>query len=185
MGFTPLEGLIMGTRSGDLDVGVVLHLARQGFSWHALDDLLNRESGLLGLSGASDDVRRLLELEETEHPGARLALAAFCRRIHKYLGAYAAVLGGLDALLFGGGIGENAPVVRSRICKGLEWLGLALDEEANERCIGTEQRISTPSSTIEVHVIPVREEEAIARATIACLQSDRDDPGFQSQASLE
>lgn len=170
MGFTPLEGLIMGTRPGDLDSGVLLHLARQGLSWEALDDVLNTESGLLGLSGASDDVRKLLELEAEDHAGARLALSAFCRRIHKYLGAYAAVLGGIEALLFGGGIGENAPVIRSRICEGLCWLGLELDEEMNERCRGIEDRISRPSSKIAVHVIPVREEQAIARAAVACVR---------------
>lgn len=174
MGFTPLEGLIMGTRAGDLDAGVVLHLARQGVSWQSLEDALNRKSGLLGLSGASDDVRELLQLEQTQHPGACLAMAAFCHRIHKYVGAYAAVLGGIDAVLFGGGIGENAPMVRSRVCKGLEWLGLDVDEQANAACTaaqtkGSETRISSASSTIEVYVIPVREEEAIARATLACI----------------
>ena len=171
MGFTPLEGLIMGTRAGDLDAGVVLHLARHGHSWQALDAALNRESGLLGLSGASDDVRELLAQEAAGEPGATLALAAFCHRLHKYLGAYAAVLGGVDALVFGGGIGENAPVIRSRVCAGLRWLGLELDEELNARCIGTEQRISRLSSSIDVYAAPVREEEAIARAALACLEA--------------
>ncbi len=174
MGFTPLEGLIMGTRAGDLDAGVVLHLARRGLSWQSIEDALNRKSGLLGLSEASDDVRELLRLEQAQHPGACLAMAAFCHRIHKYLGAYAAVLGGVDAVLFGGGIGENAPSVRTRACNGLAWLGLDLDEQANAACIaaqtkGTETRISSLSSTIEAYVIPVREEEAIARATLACI----------------
>ena len=180
MGFTPLEGLIMGTRAGDLDAGVVLHLARQGLSWQSLEDVLNRKSGLLGLSNASDDVRELLRLEQAQHPGARLAMAAFCHRIRKYLGAYAAVLGGLDAVLFGGGIGENAPLVRSRVCEGLEWLGLDLDEEANAGCIGTETRISSASSRIEVFVIPVREEEAIARATLACIGDNETSDGLFS-----
>jgi acetate kinase len=172
MGFTPVEGLIMGTRPGDLDAGAVLYMARQGYSWQALEDALNRESGLLGLSGESDDVRDLLKLEAAERRGATLALAAFCHRVHKYLGAYAAVLGGVDALVFGGGIGENAPVIRSRVCAGLAWLGLEVDEDANARCIGTEQRISKTSSSIEVYVVPVREEEAIARSVVTCLEAE-------------
>lgn len=169
MGFTPLEGLIMGTRAGDVDVGIILHRARQGLSWSALEHDLNRRSGLLGLSGLSDDVRELLAAEAAGHTGAKRALAAFCHRIHKYLGAYAAVLGGVDAIVFGGGIGENAPVIRARICAGLAWLGLALDADANERCLGTEATISSAASVIDAHVVPVREEEAIAHATQRCL----------------
>ena len=165
MGFTPLEGLVMGTRSGDIDAGVLLYLARKGQKWNELEDMLNRQSGLLGLSGESDDVRRLLELEAEEHAGARLALAAFCHRIHKYLGAYAAVLGGIDAIVIGGGIGENSPVIRARLCAGLRWLGLELDAEANAGRIGEEGRISTGASSIEVHVITVDEEPIIANAT--------------------
>ncbi|HWM28941.1 MAG TPA: acetate/propionate family kinase [Woeseiaceae bacterium] len=164
MGFTPLEGLIMGTRPGDLDAGVILHLARQGHDWSELEDALNRESGLLGLSGVSHDVRELLEIE-SKHDGARLALEAFCHRVHKYLGAYAAVLGGIDALLIGGGIGENSPDIRARICVALHWLGLELDPEANARCVGYAGCISTDSSAIEVRVIPVDEEPVIAAAT--------------------
>ena len=172
MGFTPLEGLMMGTRAGDVDPGVLLHRMRQGEAWSALEHDLNRASGLLGISDASSDVRELAALEAEGHAGATLALAAFCHRIHKYLGAYAAVLGGVDAIVFGGGIGENASGIRARICAGLEWLGLEIDAEANESCAGSEARISTASSTIEVHVIPVREEEAIAHATLQCLTSD-------------
>jgi acetate kinase len=159
----------MGTRAGDVDVGIVLHRARQGQSWSALEHDLNRRSGLLGLSGLSDDVRELLAAEVAGYTGAMRALAAFCHRIHKYLGAYAAVLGGVDAVVFGGGIGENAPVIRARICAGLAWLGLVLDGDANDRCKGTEARVSSAASKIDVHVIPVREEEAIARATQRCL----------------
>jgi len=171
MGFTPLEGLIMGTRPGDLDAGILLHRMRQGDSWPALDHDLNRRSGLLGLSGVTADVRELVALEADGHPGATLALAAFCHRIHKYLGAYAAVLGGVDVVVFGGGIGENAPGLRARICAGLGWLGLELDDAVNARCAGDEACISKGSSRIEAHVIPVREEEAIARAALRCLTS--------------
>jgi acetate kinase len=171
MGFTPLEGLIMATRPGDLDAGAILHMQRQGDTPEALAEALNHESGLRGLSGTSGDARELLALEETGDPRAAFALEAFCYRVQKYLGAYAAVLGGIDAVVFGGGIGENAPVLRGRICQGLAWLGLELDAAANAACAGTEQRISTPSSAIGVYVIPVREEEAIARAALACLDA--------------
>lgn len=184
MGFTPLEGLVMATRPGDVDPGAIVHLQHQGYAWQTLTDELSHESGLRGLSGVSGDVRELLALEESGHAGATLALKAFCHRIHKYLGAYAAVLGGVDALLFGGGIGENAPVLRSRICQGLAWLGLELDEAANAACAGTEQRISTPASTIGVYVIPVREEEAIARAALACLETEQQRPGGSSSNAL-
>jgi len=171
MGFTPLEGLIMATRPGDVDAGAILQMLRRGRSWQALVDELNRESGLRGLSGVSGDLRELLALESDGHEGAMLALRAFCHRVHKYLGAYAAVLGGIDAVVFGGGIGENAPAVRSRVCSGLAWLGLEVDRAANAACVGTEAQISTPSSAIEAYVIPVREEEAIAKAALASLQA--------------
>lgn len=170
MGFTPLEGLVMGTRSGDVDAGILLYLARQGHEWDELQDMLNLQSGLLGLSGESDDVRRLLELEAEEHAGARLALAAFGHRIHKYLGAYAAVLGGIDTIVIGGGIGENSPVIRARLCAGLRWLGLELDAEANAGRVGEGGRISTDASTVGVHVITVDEEPIIANATLRVLR---------------
>lgn len=171
MGFTPLEGLIMATRSGDVDPGAILHMQARGHSWRTLVDELNRESGLRGLSGISGDVRELLALERAGHDGAKLALAAFCYRIHKYLGAYASVLGGIDALVFGGGIGENAPTVRSRICGGLAWLGLELDEALNAEYGGADTRISKPSSAIEAYVISVHEEAAIAKAALAYLDA--------------
>jgi acetate kinase len=169
MGFTPLEGLIMGTRPGDLDPGIVPYLERMGLSVREIEDGLNRHAGLLGLSGASDDVRDLLELESRHHEGATLALAAFYHRIHKYLGAYAAVLGGLGALAIGGGIGEHSPAVRARICAGLRWLGLDLDAQANAECVGKAGRISSTASAIEVHVIPVDEEPIIAAAALPVL----------------
>ncbi len=174
MGLTPNEGLIMGTRSGDLDAGAVTHMARAGLSWQALDRQLNRESGLLGLSGASDDMRELVELERAGHAGARLAIEAFCHRARKYVGAYAAVLGGVDALVFGGGIGENAPSIRARICAGLEWLGLELDAGLNADNGARQPRISAAGSTIDVYVVAVREEDAIGRAGVACLEAARE-----------
>jgi acetate kinase len=169
MGFTPLEGLVMGTRPGDLDAGAVLHLARHGVDVQALDEGLNRASGLLALSGATDDMRELLALEAQGHAGAGLAIAAFCHRLCKYIGAYAAVLGGVDAIAFGGGIGEHAPGIRARICRRLEWLGVEFDEAANARAIGTEATLSTARSRVAVLCIPVREEEIIARAALAVL----------------
>jgi acetate kinase len=162
MGFSPLEGLIMATRPGDLDAGVLLELARRGESWGTISHVLNRESGLKGLSGASGDVRELLELEAHGHEGATLALAAFQHRILKYLGAYTAVLGGVDAIAIGGGIGENSPAVRARICRDLEWLGVRLDPAANDDAVGVASRITATSSTVAIDVIPVDEELLIA-----------------------
>lgn len=184
MGFTPLEGLIMATRPGDIDPGAIVHLQRLGETPEALADALNRESGLRALSGTSGDVRELLALEAAGGARAAFALEAFCYRARKYLGAYAAVLGGIDAVVFGGGIGENAPPLRDRICQGLTWLGLELDEAANAACIGLEQRISSPSSKIGVYVIPVREEESIARAALACLEARSANPGRSSSQAL-
>jgi acetate kinase len=185
MGFTPLEGLVMATRPGDLDVGAILHMRTRGHSWRALADDLNHESGLRGLSGVSGDVRELLALESTGHEGATLALRAFCHRIHKYLGAYASVLGGIDAMVFGGGIGENSPVVRSRICAGLGWLGLELDEALNAEYEGAEQRISKPSSSIDVYAVSVHEEEAIARAALDFLGKQGGPSDQQSSGALQ
>src|SRR5690606_28671630 len=160
---------VMGTRSGDLDAGVILHLARQGYGWKTLEDGLNRRSGLLGLSGISDDVRELLAREAEGHAGARLALDAFCLRIRKYVGAYAAVLGGLDAIAFGGGIGENSAEIRARVLRPLAWLGVDLDVAANASCAGRETCISTQRSAVQVYVVPVDEEPIIARAMIDVL----------------
>jgi acetate kinase len=162
MGFSPLDGLIMATRPGDLDPGVLLELGRRGESLSTINHVLHRESGLKGLSGASSDVRELLELEAHGHAGATLAMAAFRHRIVKYLGAYAAVMGGLDAIAIGGGIGENAPAVRARICSDLEWLGLRLDASANDDAVGVASRVTAAGSTITVDVIPVDEELLIA-----------------------
>jgi acetate kinase len=172
MGFSPLEGLIMATRPGDLDAGVLLELARRGESWQTLTHSLHREAGLAGLSEVSGDVRELLELEARGHAGAQLALDAFCRRIVKYLGAYAAVLGGLDAIAFGGGVGENSPTVRARIAAALEWLGLTLDTAANEVALQTAARISAHTSSVAVEVIPVDEELVIAEHVRDCLLDD-------------
>jgi acetate kinase len=164
MGYTPLEGLVMGTRPGDLDVGIVLERLRLGDTVADIDAALSRRSGLLGLSGASADMRELLALEARGDPRAKLALDAFCHRIVKYVGAYAAALGGIDALLFGGGIGENSAPIRKRICTQLSWLGLEFDAAANADCVGREGAIGAPLSRVAAYALAVREERAIARA---------------------
>ncbi len=160
MGFSPLEGLMMGTRCGDLDPGILLHLQQIG-GWSAaqLEELLNRQGGLQGVSGISHDMRELLN---SPAPGARLAVEMFCYRIRKYIGAYAAVLGGVDAILFGGGIGENAATIRERILAPLGWLGVQLDPQANVQTSGCAGRITAAESPVEAWVLPVDEAAMIA-----------------------
>lgn len=161
MGYTPLEGLVMSSRCGDVDPGALVHLLAHGVRTEALARGLNRESGLLALSGATSDMRELLRFEAEGHEGARLAVEVFCYRARKYVGAYAAALGGLDAMVFGGGIGEHAAEIRARICAGMEWCGIAIDEDANRAAMGREARISPPDG-IGVYVVPVNEELLIA-----------------------
>jgi len=174
MGFTPLEGLIMATRPGDVDAGVVLYLLEHGMvSAAQLNEGLNYRAGLLGLSGASADMRELLALEAQGHAGARLAIEAFCHRARKYLGAYLAVLGGADAIVFGGGIGEHAAAIRARICAGMDWCGLQLDEQSNRSAVGAEARISTVDASLAAYVIPVDEEVLIAQDVQRCLSEIR------------
>lgn len=171
MGFTPLEGLIMATRPGDVDAGVVLHLLGQaGVTAAALNDGLNHRAGLLGLSGVTADMRKLLELEAQGHAGAHLAVEAFCHRARKYIGAYLAVLGGADAIVFGGGIGEHAAALRARICAGMAWCGLQLDAQSNRSAVGVQACISAAAAAIAAYVIPVNEEELIAQDTRCCLR---------------
>ncbi len=174
MGFTPLEGLVMATRSGDLDPAVVLYLQREiGLSWETVDRLLNYESGWKGLSGLSSDMRTLLSAREEGHPGARLAVDIFTYRVRKYIGGYAAVLGGLDALVFTGGIGENSPTLRKEICSGLDFLGISLDETANSTAIAREAALHTPSSPVAIWVIPTDEERLIAEETASLVGSSQ------------
>jgi acetate kinase len=170
MGFTPLEGLVMGTRAGDLDAALVGYLARkEAVSAAEVERWLNERSGLLGLSGHSADMRDLLA-RRSHDPRARLAIEVFCYRARKYLGAYLAALGGADAVVFTAGIGEHAPEVRAEICAGMAWCGLALDPVSNARTIGTEGCISTPTSAIQAFVIPTDEETIIARDTVEALR---------------
>lgn len=166
MGLTPLEGLVMGTRSGDIDAGIIFHLGRVlNMSMDEIERLLNKQSGLLGISGKSNDVRELLDLVESGDKHADLALEVFCYRLKKYIGAYHAVLGRVDALIFTAGIGENSPEVRSRTCAGLEALGIGLDAAKNESAVGRETDITAPGMNTRVLVVPTNEEKLIAMDT--------------------
>jgi acetate kinase len=170
MGFTPLEGLMMGTRTGDLDPTVPGFLAqREGVGIDEVEAWLNTRSGLLGVSGRSRDMRDLLQAERQGDARAGLALEMFCYRVRKYIGAYLAVLGGADAVVFGGGIGENAVEIRSRICAGMEWCGLRLDEDRNSEAVGSEMRISADDAKVHAYVIQVDESVMIAREAAHCL----------------
>lgn len=173
MGFTPLEGLVMGTRSGDLDPAIIDFIgAKEGLSAHEVDTLLNKQSGLLGISGLTNDMRELIaEARENDDRRARLAIDIFCYRARKYIGAYLAAMGGADAVIFTGGIGENSVEVRERICEGLGWLGLELDQARNQaHHSGREGLISTDGSRLAAYVIPTDEELLIARDTVRCVR---------------
>ena len=168
MGLTPLEGLIMGTRSGDIDPGLGFFLARQaGIPFEGIESLLNSRSGLLGVSGLSNDVRPLKEAAERGHARAVLALDMFAYRVKKYIGAYMAVLDGCEAIVFTGGIGEKAAFLREKICSDLESLGIRLDVTRNASVASEEAIISLPSSKVTVMVVPTNEELEIARETAA------------------
>ncbi|MFA4916225.1 MAG: acetate kinase [Syntrophales bacterium] len=167
MGFTPLEGLIMGTRCGNIDAGVIFFLHRQlGLSIDSIDNLLNKESGLLGISGISNDLREITEKAELADERCQLALEMFAYSIKKYIGAYSAALGGLDALVFTAGIGENSSIMRTMICEGMEFWGIELDEKRNSEVVGIQGTISKPGSKISVLVVPTNEEHMIALDTV-------------------
>jgi acetate kinase len=170
MGLTPLEGLMMGTRSGDVDPALPGFLARhKGVDPAEVEQWLNTRSGLLGVSGHSSDMRELLAAAARGDEQSTLAIDMFCYRVRKYIGAYVAVLNGADAVIFGGGIGENTPEVRQRICAGMDWCGLTLDAERNAATAGAEARISTDDAGVQAYVIPVNEAVIIARDTAECL----------------
>ncbi|GMQ99707.1 MAG: acetate kinase [Zetaproteobacteria bacterium] len=161
MGFSPLEGLVMATRPGDVDAGVLVHLQREaGLDGAALERMLNRESGLLGMSGKSGDMRRLLASDDAD---ARLAIDLYCYRARKYIGAYVAALGGVDGILFGGGVGEHCPSIRAGILNGLECLGIALDGRANAAARGGESLVSAPGAGVQTWVMAVDEALVLAR----------------------
>jgi acetate kinase len=165
MGLTPAEGLVMGTRCGDIDPAIMSHVQGYlGYTAKQADDMINKKSGLLGVSGVSNDMRDVEKKAAEGHELSQLALDMFCYRARKYIGAYAAAMGGLDAIVFTAGIGEHSPPVRSKICQGLEFLGIQIDPEKNGNCHG-ECNISANPDGIRVLVIPTNEELAIARET--------------------
>lgn len=168
MGMTPLEGLVMGTRSGDLDPSIVNLIAnKEGMSPSEVETLLNTQSGLLGISGLTNDMRGLLsELKEHDDRRVRLAVEVFCYRARKYIGAFLAGMGGADAVVFTGGIGENSPEIRTRICAGMEWAGLKIDAAKNDQTVAQEGLISSDDSKLLAYAIPTDEELLIARDTV-------------------
>ena len=193
MGFTPLEGLVMGKRCGDIDPAIVSYLVAKGKSLKEIEQILNKESGLLGLSGLSHDTRELRQNLDSHKPDGqgvspdrrfattsdaeasraslrvKLAFEVFSYRISKYIGAYLTALNGAEAVIFSGGIGENTILVRELVCKHLSWCGLTLDAERNQKTVDREGCISTDNSTLKAYVIPTKEAIAIARSTINCL----------------
>lgn len=165
MGLTPLEGLVMGTRCGDIDPAIIFYLAGKGYDIRAINDMFNKESGLLGISGKGKDMRTLSQLAQKGDERAALAIDIFAYRVKKYIGSYTAVLGKVDALIFTGGIGENSALVRSRICSDIPQIGFELDSDRNEAAVGKEALISTDASRSKIYVIPTNEEAAIAADT--------------------
>ncbi|NUN14876.1 MAG: acetate kinase, partial [Myxococcales bacterium] len=173
MGFTPLEGLVMGTRCGDLDPAIPLFLQKHLLmNADQVDVLLNRRSGLLGLSGLSNDMRELLSARAEGHEGAKRALDVFVYRLRKYIGAYSASLGGLDVLVFTGGIGEHASEIRDEVTREMQWMGLVVDGEKNRRAGDVVAQISADTSRVHVMVVPTDEELAIARDTYSLVRGD-------------
>jgi acetate kinase len=164
MGLTPLEGLVMGTRCGDIDPAILFYLAQNGYEFDKLNDLCNKKSGVLGVSGLSNDMRTLIDKSADGHDRAALAIDVFCYRVKKYIGAYHAVLGRLDAIVFTGGIGENAVLVREKICAGLEPLGIEIDRTKNEQASSEERRVDA-GGNVAVLVVPTDEEGVIAADT--------------------
>jgi len=171
MGFTPVEGLVMGTRSGDIDPAIILHvMGQEELTLAQANALLNKHSGLWGLSGISSDAREIIEEANAGNDRALLALEVMTYRIKKYIGAYTAAMGGVDGIVFTAGIGENAPIVRRMACENLEYLGIRLDEKKNEEAIRKEMEISADDSRVKVFCIPTNEELVIARDTLAIVK---------------
>ncbi len=165
MGFTPLEGLVMGTRSGDFDPAILFYLADKGYSVKELNALCNKKSGLLGITGESNDMRNLGELAAKGDKRAQLAIDIFCYRIKKYIGAYTAVLGRVDAVVFTGGIGENGVDVRANVCNEMQGVGIELDAGKNKAASSDDRLLSCDDSKVKVFVIATNEEVAIANDT--------------------
>jgi acetate kinase len=173
MGLTPLEGLVMATRSGDLDPAIVTWLTINAkIAPSEIDRILNHDSGMKGISGLSDDLRELEEAADAGNQRAALAIEVFCHHARKYLGAYLAIPSKPEAVIFSGGIGEHSERAREQICAGLEWIGLEIDRARNRDATGHEMRISTDASRIAIHVIPMNEELYIARAALRWISKD-------------
>jgi acetate kinase len=173
MGFTPLEGLLMGTRCGDLDVSVLEFLQhKEGMNLQQIMTVLNKESGLLGLSGLTSDMRELLEEEaENQDRRAKLAINIYCKRARSYIGRYHVELGGADAVVFTGGIGQNSPSIRRRICEGLECIGLRMDPKKNDKIhSGKAGLITGKNSKLRAYAFPTNEELLIARDTVRVIE---------------
>lgn len=168
MGLTPLEGLMMGTRTGDIDPAAVFHLIRQGLTVDQVDDIFNKQSGLKGLCGDSD-MREVWTRYENGDPDAKLAVEVYTHRLLKYVGAYTAILGGLDVLSFTAGVGENGHRIREDLCRSLEFMGVEIDPEVNRNSNGKFAEISTPNSKVKVLVVPTNEELAIARQVVSVI----------------
>ncbi len=172
MGFTPLEGLIMGTRTGDLDPAIILHvMAREELTLHEANTLLNKHSGLAGISGVSSDMREIIAAANDKNPNAKIALDAYCYRLKKYIAAYAGALGGVDGIIFTAGVGENSPDVRWLSCEKLDFIGVKLDKTKNNQAVGKQMDISAEDATVRTLVIPTNEELVIARDTQRIVQA--------------
>ena len=173
MGFTPLEGLVMGTRCGDVDPAMVLFIMeKEGLSPHECDMLMNHECGLLGVSGISSDMRDLLKAFQEGNDRARLALQMYTYRIRKYIGMYSASMNGVDLIVFTGGVGENAALIRNMCCTDMEYLGIDFDEEKNKKAIGIEGELTAQDSKVRVLCVPTNEELVIARDTARIIDND-------------
>jgi acetate kinase len=187
MGFTPLEGLLMGTRCGDVDPAIILHvMAREELSLHEANTLLNKHSGLLGISGFSSDMEDLLEDAESGGRKAALAIEVYCYRLMKYIASYTGVMSGCDAVVFTGGIGENAPLIRSKSIENLEFMGFKIDENKNKSAIRIESDISTSDATSRCLVVPTNEELVIAMDTyqlVSEAQGTRSGPAEEGKKS--
>ncbi len=171
MGFTPLEGLLMGTRVGDMDPSIILTLiAKEELTLNEANNLMNKHSGLLGISGVSSDMREISKAADEGAERAKIAVQMFCYRIKKYIGAYASAMGGVDHIIFTGGIGENSIAIRKECCSGLEFMGISIDDTRNEQCAGQEGIISTDTGKVGVWAIPTNEELVFARDTVRCIR---------------
>lgn len=175
MGMTPVEGLIMGTRCGDIDAGVLTHImSKEEIGISTTNTLINKFSGMIGVSGVSSDMREIQDAAANKkNPRAKLALEMFCYRIKKYIGSYAAAMGGIDAIVFTGGIGENSAPTRAEVCKGLEFMGLEFDTRKNETVKAKESEISKPDSKVKAVVIPTNEELVIALDTVEIIKNGK------------